>query len=116
MIQESAPAYASMPSAVLQNVTKLADDAGTGLTGPAEAFNMAVHGGYHDEDEVALPSIFQGVDTFGANGERPLQPDELPPDASATEVILAWASRLQDVYNQCVPSYHKKEEGRLQVD
>ena len=31
-------------------------------------------------------------------------------------MVLAWATRLQDVYNQCVPSYQEKEGGRLQVD
>merc|ERR1711871_1825544 len=54
------------------------------------------------EEEEDIPSIFAPADHYDDDG-LVRHPDELPPNASATEVLKAWAHRLQDVYNQCVP-------------
>ena len=86
MIQETTPAYASMPRNVLESVTNLTTAPGTGLTGPAENFNKAVHGDFQDDEEAMIPSIFQSADSFLPPEERLAHPDELPPDAPAAHV------------------------------
>ena len=70
----------------------------SGLTGPAEAFVLNTHGEFPDEED-ELPSILVPYDLH----EGYPQPHELPPSASATEVVRAWSMRLQDVYEQCNP-------------
>lgn len=98
LIQESTPAYAAMPQIVIEGVT---GNLSSGTTGPAENFTKATTGGFMEEEE-DIPSIFAPADHYDDDG-LVRHPDELPPDASATEVLKAWAYRLQDVYNQCVP-------------
>jgi hypothetical protein len=104
MIQESTPAYAAMPSLLFESVSALVSP-GSGLTGPAETFQHHLRGEIDEEEE--LPSILNPLENDfiageGVRGGYP-QPDELPPDASAIDVVRAWAFRLQDVYEQCNP-------------
>ena len=51
-----------------------------------------------EDEEDDFPSIFekQNYDSY-------VHPEDLPKDATATEVVRAWAARLQDVYFQCFP-------------
>ena len=69
-------------------------------------------GGFVDEDE-EIPSIFAPGDHFDEDGNDITHPDELPLDANATEVLKAWAHRLQDVYNQCVPQEQRVAESKV---
>ena len=96
LIQESTPAYAAMPQIVIEGIT---GHISSGTTGPAENFTKATTGGFVEEEE-EIPSIFAPADHYDGEVKHP---DELPPNASAIEVLKAWAHRLQDVYNQCVP-------------
>lgn len=109
LIQESTPAYAAMPQIVIEGIT---GSISNGTTGPAENFTKATTGGFVDEDE-EIPSIFAPGDHFDEDGNDITHPDELPLDANATEVLKAWAHRLQDVYNQCVPQEQRVAESKV---
>lgn len=102
MIQEATPAYGEKPSQLLQAASSLVSPGKTGLTGPAETFYRAMQGNI-EEDEEELPSIF--YPEYNQEPDFP-QPDELPSDAPASDVVRAWALRLQDVWNQCNPSQY----------
>eukprot|EP01031_Cornospumella_fuschlensis_P036194 gene36194-43901_t len=69
-----------------------------------------------DEDKGEMPSVFEDYDAMdeeeseyddGRGEDRDVQTrralELLPPDAPATEVIIAWARRLKAVYAKCVP-------------
>jgi hypothetical protein len=108
--QESAPGYGIAPQNAFESIRSTLMSRGNGFTGPEGSMRVERPGRYQEylsddlecEDEEA-PSLFN----FNQNGPSSInivQPDELPKNASAIEVIKAWAHRLQDVYNQCVPS------------
>ena len=110
LIQETTPAYAAMPSLVLDGASTLVSP-GSGLTGPAESFKQFLNGDFHDDEE-ELPSIFG---PYQDNSSYP-DPSVLPSDSTATEIVHAWAARLQDVYNQCNPQYYDPSSGSFQID
>ena len=100
MIQETTPAYAAMPSMLLDASSSLVSPR-SGLTGPAESFRNHMNGDFHEEEE-EFPSILN-PETFEFDSSSYPQPDELPPNACASDVVRAWALRLQDVHSQCFP-------------
>lgn len=104
MIQEENSAYAALPSHLLGSTSSLVSPGRSGMTGPAESFSRALRGEEEEEEEF-LPSILQPeLNSYEDEGGI-LQPDELPDGAKATDVVRAWANRLQDIWNQCNPEY-----------
>jgi hypothetical protein len=96
----------------------------TGFGGPGE--NPYVEDIFNDDifkynsDDEEIPSLFQprvsedddnqheyddrGSQASDANGpKKPILPNELAPNAPASDVIKAWASRLSTVYELCMP-------------
>ena len=112
IIQETAPAYAKIPSFVLDSNSVLVS-AGNGLTGPAEIFQRHLFGEKPENDSDLLPSVlpYSHVKRDPQDYSIP-QPDELPPGSSAIDVVRAWAFRLQDVYNQCNPENEEDKENQ----
>jgi hypothetical protein len=104
----------------------------SGLTGPGERSFYVMSGGYEDyedEEDVGALSVLDfarnmndgdtdedGDQQDGANPDEPRQrsrskritstvfPEQLPPNASAAEVVRAWGTKLQYVYEQCLPA------------
>jgi hypothetical protein len=103
MIQEENSAYAALPSHLLGSTSSLVSPGRSGMTGPAESFVRAFKG--EDEEEEFLPSILQPELNFYGNEGEILQPEELPVGAKASDIVRAWANRLQDIWNQCNPDY-----------
>jgi len=131
IMQEAIPGYTSLPAGVLAASAAAGVFKGTGLIGPGDADFLTnlpasdAFPGVHDEDRADdLPSIFthftppppgedgeddeEGDDYYGDEDnyehkrEQPARnPKELPPNASATELVKAWSARLQEVYQKC---------------
>jgi hypothetical protein len=127
VLQESIPGYAALPAGIMAASAAAGVLKGTGLTGPGDPeflSNIApepgmpgVHDARDHLDE--MPSNFthftppppsEGGPEDDEDDERApraehkeifADPKELPPNASATELVKAWSARLQHVYQRC---------------
>ena len=123
VLQENDPSYGFAPvnweSNGAENIHTT--NADSGLTGPGESSYYTNDRGLaahvyeeYDDDDDRVPSILAfkrkstttDVDTADINEGASqyvdaLDSHQLPPGSSAREVVKAWASRLQYVYEQC---------------
>ena len=127
ILQESIPGYSSVPASLLAASAAAGVLKGTGLTGPGEPEFLSnlpqtqlpaqAERRRHDLEDHDVPSIFShftppppseaGDDDDDYLPPPPpaasayTHPKELPPAASAQDLVKAWSARLGDVYARC---------------
>lgn len=127
ILQQTVPGYSSAPELAAEPSMNSYVIIGSGFTNPGEMpvpkDSEPTWWPSDDEDGDNIPSIFYVPDSEvesdneedGIVGktdaiyesskqvQRYTHPDQLSANASAVDVVRSWASRLQHVYDQCIP-------------
>ena len=108
ILQEMIPGYSRKP--IYANNQKLEiEDSSNGLTGPGELpfIQGYENNGYEEDYDEDLPSIFDKIKNIENENpdveEEVYEVDNLPINATASDVVKAWGNKLFKIYKECTP-------------